>query len=173
MGNRRRRTATRKLNTQFKSAIRIKSSAFQISTQFLNHSNKSFPVLNHIQESRAKTKFSHRKTNPYGSKSLNPNTQENRKFRFTHQRGLEKMLDHENLIGGIDGTIIDPTPLDRNHTVNTGKQNNKNSSGDGLHHNRTATALQPIDGQDHKLPQRGFEGKEQYENHLRYNHCEQ
>lgn len=102
-----------------------------------------------------------------GRKIQSKTRKKNEKFRLTHERGLEKMLDHENLIGGVDGTVIDPTLPDRNHTVNTGKQNNKNGSGDSLHHNRATSALQAIDGQDHKLPQRGFEGEEQYEKHLR------
>ena len=104
---------------------------------------------------------------------LNRNTEENEKVGFTHERGLEKVSDHENLIGGGDGTVINPTFLDRNHTVKTGKENYKNSSGDGFHHNGTASALHPIDSQDDKLPERGLEGEEQYEKHLRCNQREQ
>lgn len=110
---------------------------------------------------------------PHRSKNNNPNTQEIEKLGVTHERGLEKVLDHENLIGRINSTVIDPTLLNGEHAVNTRKKNKKNSTGDGLDHNRTATALEAIDGEDHKLPERGLEGEEQYENHLRHNDGEQ
>lgn len=67
------------------------------------------------------------------------------------------MLVHEDLVGGVsDGSIEVPMP-DFCDAVEGGSEHHQQRGGDGLDDNGAATALEPIQCDDHQLPRRSFE----------------
>lgn len=84
----------------------------------------------------------------------------------THEGGFEKMSGHKNLIGGINETGFDSTVLDLRHTVNAGEKHDEDSGSDSLDHDGTPATLDPIQGHDDQLPQRGLKEEDHDESHL-------
>lgn len=83
------------------------------------------------------------------------------------------MFGHEDLIGGIGGAVVDPTLLDLDHAVGAGGEQHGDGGRDGLDHDGSTAALDPIQRHDHELPQRRLERHQDYDRHLRQDHQEQ
>lgn len=80
------------------------------------------------------------------------------------------MLGHEYLVGGVnDGSVEVPTP-DLGDAVERGSENHQQRGGDGLDDNGAATALEPIQCDDHQLPRRSFEEEAHDHEHFRKYH---
>lgn len=85
----------------------------------------------------------------------NPGKQTRRKVRYlqviTHERSLEKVFSKENLIRRIDFSILDPTPLDRNHIVHGGQHHHKYCPGERLDNDWAASTFDPVQAHYNQL----------------------
>lgn len=88
----------------------------------------------------------------------------------THKRSFEHVLGHQHLVGGIGHAGLDRASLDLDHAVDAGHEYNEEGPGHGREHDRAPPALDPIQGYDHDLSQRGLEEKGQNECHFGQDH---
>lgn len=80
------------------------------------------------------------------------------------------MLGHEDLVGGVEEAGLDGAPLDLHHAVQAGGEHDQQRDADRLHHDGAPAALDPIQGHDHQLPERGLEQEGQDQRHLGGDH---
>lgn len=83
------------------------------------------------------------------------------------------MIGHEDLIRWINLASLDHPILDLDHAIDAGKKNNEDSSGDSLNNDWAFSALNTIQTQNHKLPERRPEEKGENQSHLGCDYCEQ
>lgn len=80
------------------------------------------------------------------------------------------MLRHEDLIRGIGRAGLERSVMELGHAVDAGDEHHQDGPGHSREHDWAPPSLEPIQGHDHQLPQRGLEEEGQYQNHFGPDH---